>query len=103
MPTPPASLTTLDFSMRGLTPRWHRTILPVTLLEARESGKQRWASAVVTPVAAAPAASTISVLVGSAAVIDEPEIVPTPWSMVAVPRKVRASVAAPTEGRHGAR
>src|SRR5436305_417314 len=71
MPTPPASLTTLDFSMRGLTPRWHRTTLPVTLLEASESGKQRSASAVVTPVAAAPAAPTIPAFAGSAAVLAE--------------------------------
>src|SRR4051795_3582939 len=88
--------------MRGLTPRRHRTTLPVTFAESSELGKHFSASAVATPALAASTESTICVPAGSAAVSEEPVIVPTPLLIVALPVNVRASLAAATEVSHGA-
>src|SRR5213592_1228303 len=99
MPTPPAALTFLDFSMRGLTPRWQSTALPATLAGSSESAKQRSASAVATPAAAASAASMISVAF-NAPVTDAPVSVnaaPADGVTVAVASKDRAGLSAPTE------
>src|SRR5439155_18995566 len=92
-----------DFSMRGLTPRWHRTTLPVTLAGSSELAKHRSASAVATPAAAALAASTIWVAF-SDPVTDAPVTVnagPVDGVIVALAWKVRAAFSAPTDVSHG--
>src|SRR5947209_11419002 len=88
--------------MRGFTPRWQSTILPVTLAGSSVLGKQRAASAVAAPAAAELAASTIAAPTGRAAVTDAPLIVPTPPEIVAVAAKVRASFSAATVVTQGA-
>src|SRR3954453_14904093 len=87
--------------MRGLTPRLHSTILPLTAAELREPGKHSSASAADAPAAAEFAESTICAA-GSAAVTDAPRIAPTPLLTVAAPSKVRAALSAATDVTHGA-
>src|SRR3954453_2137752 len=87
--------------MRGLSPRLHSTILPVTAVELSEPGSHSSAFAVVCPAAAELAESTICAA-GSAAVTDAPLIVPTPLLIVALPENVRAALSAATAVTHGA-
>src|SRR5437763_706914 len=70
--TPPAFLTTCDFSMRSLTPRRQSTTLPVTFAESSVPGWHSAALAAVAPAAALLAASTTCVGVVSAPVTDAP-------------------------------
>src|SRR5436305_14441360 len=100
MPTPPASATTRDFSMRSLTPRRQSTTLPATAAGSSVSGSQSAASVSGTAgVALACSASTTGVGVLSACVTEAPWIVkagPLDGVIVAVASNVRASVPAAT-------
>ena len=104
MPTPPASATTLLFSIRSLTPRRHRTTFPVTLAGSSVSAWQSSASSAVAGASAASSASMRVVAAGSAS-IDEPPVrarsSPGASVIVAVALKARELDAAATEVSHG--
>src|SRR5436305_2826868 len=79
MPTPPASLTAWLLSVRLTTPRWHSTILPVTLAGSSEPSLHTVASSAVAGALAAVAES-ISGADGTAAPT------PTPVYVFPLPR-----------------
>src|SRR3954454_10369486 len=88
--------------MRGFTPRWQSTTLPLTALDS-EPAKQRSASATGTPAAAASAASIMSVA-GRPPVTDAPvtwKAGPVGGVIVALLSTARAGMSAPTEFSHG--
>src|SRR5215211_5784759 len=71
MPTPPASRTTNDFSMRAFTPRSQTTSMPVTSAGSRVPGRHSAESSGSVPAAPDSRAATIGVD-GNVPVVDEP-------------------------------
>src|SRR5918995_4213496 len=71
MPTPLASRTTNDFSMRAFTPRSQTTSLPATAAGSRVPGRQSAALFSVAPAAPEVRAATIGVSANEP-VVDEP-------------------------------